>query len=51
MYENIIAIPFRERDKHLEYFIPSALSQTYRNYKIVVVDNGSTDNSVSLILA
>ncbi len=21
MYENIIAIPFRERDKNLEYFI------------------------------
>ena len=35
--------------EHLRYFIPSALSQDYKNYFIIVVDNGSTDDSVEYV--
>ena len=41
MYENIIAIPFRNRDKHLEYFIKNTaplLQQYLPNSKVVVVE-------------
>ena len=41
MYENIIAIPFRKRDIHLEYFIKNTvplLQQYLPNSKVVVVE-------------
>lgn len=41
MYENIIAIPFRNRDSHLEYFIKNTvplLQQHLPNSKVVVVE-------------
>jgi GT2 family glycosyltransferase len=34
---------------HLRQFLPSVLSTTYDNYKIVVADNASTDDSVSFL--
>ena len=41
MYENIIVIPFREREKHLEYFIKNTiplLEEHLPNTKVVVVE-------------
>ncbi|HKH59293.1 MAG TPA: glycosyltransferase family 2 protein [Flavitalea sp.] len=35
--------------KYLEQFLPSVLSSTYSNYKVVVIDNASTDDSVSFL--
>ncbi|MBN22535.1 MAG: hypothetical protein CL678_14730 [Bdellovibrionaceae bacterium] len=35
--------------RHLKYFLPHALRQSYSNYSILVVDNGSSDNSVKYI--
>jgi GT2 family glycosyltransferase len=35
--------------RYLEQFLPSVLSTTYSNYKVIVADNGSTDNSVEFI--
>ena len=34
---------------HLEQFLPSVLSTTYPNYKIIVADNGSTDHSIDYL--
>ena len=41
MYENLIAIPFRDRDAHLEYFIKNTvplLQEHLPNSKVVVVE-------------
>lgn len=41
MYENIIAIPFRNRDKHLDYFVKNTvplLQEHLPNSKVVVVE-------------
>ena len=35
--------------KHLETFLPSVLHTTYEQVKIVVADNGSTDDSLSFL--
>lgn len=34
---------------HLRQFLPSVLSTDYPNYKLVVADNGSTDDSVEFV--
>ncbi|MES2371061.1 MAG: glycosyltransferase family 2 protein [Bacteroidota bacterium] len=35
--------------KHLENFLPSVLASTYGNFRVVVADNASTDDSVSFV--
>jgi GT2 family glycosyltransferase len=35
--------------KYLQQFLPSVLSTGYKNFEIIVADNGSTDNSVSFL--
>lgn len=37
--------------KHLEQFLPSVLATTYPGIKIYVADNGSTDDSLSFLMA
>ncbi|MCP4292698.1 MAG: glycosyltransferase [bacterium] len=44
-----IAIPNFNQGHYLDESLASALSQTYRNIEIVVVDNASTDNSRQVI--
>ena len=34
---------------YLEQFLPSVLSSTYGNYKVIVADNGSTDDSIQFM--
>jgi GT2 family glycosyltransferase len=36
-------------ERHLSYCLPTLCQMRYSNYKIVVVDNGSTDGSIALM--
>ncbi|MEO6330162.1 MAG: glycosyltransferase family 2 protein [Ginsengibacter sp.] len=35
--------------KFLEQFLPSVTASTYKNYSVIIADNGSNDNSVSFM--
>ena len=50
MKKNIITviIPVYNSEKYLEKTIKSILEQTYNNYEIILIDNGSTDNSAEI---
>ncbi|MDP3464759.1 MAG: glycosyltransferase [Sulfuricurvum sp.] len=44
-----IVIPLYNKEQYVERTIHSILSQIYRDYEIVIVDDGSTDNSLSIV--
>ena len=37
--------------KHLETFLPSVMNTTYGNAKVIIADNGSTDDSLTFLAA
>lgn len=43
-----IIIPVYNGEKFISYCVKSAQQQTYRNIEIIIVDDGSTDNSANL---
>lgn len=43
-----IGIPFYNAQQHLGYAIESVLSQTYENWELILVDDGSSDNSLAI---
>ncbi|MCH9739328.1 MAG: glycosyltransferase family 2 protein [Epsilonproteobacteria bacterium] len=45
-----ILIPLYNSEKYIQETIESCLNQTYKNIEIVVVDDGSSDNSFNLAL-
>lgn len=45
-----IIIPLFNKQNHIENTIKSVLNQTYTNYEIIVINDGSTDESVSKVL-
>lgn len=44
-----IIIPCFNREEEIKDAIDSALAQTYKNIEIIVVDDGSTDNSIEVV--
>lgn len=44
-----VVIPVYNQERYLEKAIDSVLSQTYKNYNILIVDDGSTDKTHSIL--
>ncbi len=44
-----VIIPSFNSDKYIKDTINSVLNQSYRNFEIIVVDDGSTDNTVAIV--
>lgn len=51
MNKNLVSIiiPVYNQEMYLDTSIPSVIKQTYRNVEIVIVNDGSTDNSLKII--
>jgi len=43
-----VIIPIYNGEKYIEATINSVITQTYKNWELIIVNNGSTDNSLSL---
>ena len=51
MNENVsLVIPVYNASKTIKDVILSVLSQTYKFDEIIIIDDGSTDNSVNLVI-
>ena len=48
-YSFSVFIANYNNEKYLATAINSIISQTYQNWELVIVDDGSTDNSVQVI--
>jgi glycosyltransferase involved in cell wall biosynthesis len=43
-----IAIPFYNMEYYLEFAILSVINQTYKKWKLILLDDGSRDKSLSI---
>ena len=44
-----VVLPVYNAEKYLEEAIISILTQTYKNYELIIINDGSTDNSLGII--
>lgn len=44
-----IILPLFNKERHIEQTITSILEQTFSNYELLVIDDGSTDNSCNIV--
>ena len=44
-----VLLPVYNEEKYLSESINSILNQTYRNFELIIIDDGSTDKSIDII--
>jgi glycosyltransferase involved in cell wall biosynthesis len=44
-----ILIPTKDREYFLYYTLKTCINQEYKNYEVIVLDDGSTDNSIEMV--
>ncbi len=44
-----VIVPAYNCEKHIEKCVDSLINQTYKNIEIIIVDDGSTDNTYGII--
>lgn len=44
-----IIIPMYNAEKNISLCLDSILNQTYKNFEIIIVNDGSTDNSLKIV--
>ena len=44
-----VVIPLYNKEKQIAKTLQAVLDQTYKNYEIIIVNDGSTDGSVSIV--
>lgn len=44
-----VIVPLYNKEHHIKKSINSILNQTYRNFEIIIIDDGSSDNSLNII--
>lgn len=51
MFDKLISIiiPIYNKDKYVSKCLDSILEQDYKNFEIIIIDDGSTDNSLNII--
>ena len=48
-YKFSIIVPVYNVENYVDKCIKSILNQTYKNYEVIIINDGSTDNSLNII--
>ncbi len=49
MVEVSVVMPVFNSGRYISFSIESVLQQTFRNFELLIIDNGSTDSSVEIV--